>query len=120
MSQLDLGRRFGLIGGDIFHGALTLDQLFSARPMPGYADLRAPLAGLYICGRTRIQAVASPAPSGHIAADAASERPDAGYLVRLWRWFLQATCTLGVYSCVSKNSATVYSSGLSPRQTKSK
>jgi phytoene dehydrogenase-like protein len=42
MSQLDLGRRFGLIGGDIFHGALTLDQLFSARPMPGYADLRAP------------------------------------------------------------------------------
>jgi phytoene dehydrogenase-like protein len=49
MSQLDLERRFGLIGGDIFHGALTLDQLFSARPMLGHADLRAPLAGLYIC-----------------------------------------------------------------------
>jgi phytoene dehydrogenase-like protein len=37
MSQLDLERRFGLIGGDIFHGALTLDQLFSARPMLGHA-----------------------------------------------------------------------------------
>jgi phytoene dehydrogenase-like protein len=50
MSQLNLERRFGLIGGDIFHGALTLDQLFSARPMLGHADLRAPLAGLYMCG----------------------------------------------------------------------
>ena len=50
MSPLDLERTFGLIGGDIFHGALTLDQLFSARPMLGHADYRAPLAGLYMCG----------------------------------------------------------------------
>jgi phytoene dehydrogenase-like protein len=49
-SPLDLERTFGLIGGDIFHGALTLDQLFSARPMLGHADYRAPLAGLYMCG----------------------------------------------------------------------
>ena len=40
MSPLDLERTFGLIGGDIFHGALTLDQLFSARPMLGHADYR--------------------------------------------------------------------------------
>ena len=39
---LDLEREFGLIGGDIFHGALTLDQLFSARPMLGHADYRVP------------------------------------------------------------------------------
>jgi len=50
LSPLDLEREFGLIGGDIFHGALTLDQLFSARPMLGHADYRGPLAGLYLCG----------------------------------------------------------------------
>jgi phytoene dehydrogenase-like protein len=50
MSPLDLERTFGLVGGDIFHGALTLDQLFSARPMLGYGNYRGPLAGLYMCG----------------------------------------------------------------------
>ena len=50
LSPLDLERTFGLIGGDIFHGALSLDQLFSARPMLGYADYRGPLKGLYMCG----------------------------------------------------------------------
>src|SRR5262245_20645035 len=49
-SPLDLERTFGLIGGDIFHGALSLDQLFSARPMLGYGNYRGPLAGLYMCG----------------------------------------------------------------------
>jgi phytoene dehydrogenase-like protein len=50
LSPLDLEREFGLLGGDIFHGALTLNQLFSARPMLGYADYRGPLKGLYHCG----------------------------------------------------------------------
>jgi phytoene dehydrogenase-like protein len=50
MSPLDLERTFGLVGGDIFHGALQLDQLFSARPMLGHADYRGPLRGLYLCG----------------------------------------------------------------------
>ncbi|HLW22927.1 MAG TPA: NAD(P)/FAD-dependent oxidoreductase [Steroidobacteraceae bacterium] len=49
-SPLDLERSFGLTGGDIFHGALSLDQLFSARPMLGHGDYRGPLAGLYMCG----------------------------------------------------------------------
>ena len=49
-SPLDLERRFGLIGGDIFHGKMGLDQLFSARPMIGAADYRMPLKGLYLCG----------------------------------------------------------------------
>ena len=49
-SPLDLERVFGLPSGDIFHGALTLDQLFSARPMLGHADYRMPLPGLYLCG----------------------------------------------------------------------
>jgi phytoene dehydrogenase-like protein len=49
-SPLDLEREFGLTGGDIFHGALTLDQLFSARPVLGFADYRSPIDGLYLCG----------------------------------------------------------------------
>jgi phytoene dehydrogenase-like protein len=50
LSPLDLEEVFGLVGGDIFHGALTLDQLFWARPALGYADYRGPVAGLYHCG----------------------------------------------------------------------
>ncbi len=50
LSPLDLERTFGLVGGDIFHGALSLDQIFSARPMLGHADYRAPIPGLYMCG----------------------------------------------------------------------
>ena len=50
MSPLDLERTFGLVGGDIFHGALSLDQLFSARPVLGHGNYRGPLPGLYMCG----------------------------------------------------------------------
>jgi phytoene dehydrogenase-like protein len=50
LSPLDLEREFGLIGGDIFHGALTLDQLFSARPVLGHGNYRTPVRGLYLCG----------------------------------------------------------------------
>jgi phytoene dehydrogenase-like protein len=50
LSPADLEREFGLVGGDIFHGALTLDQLWSARPLLGYADYRGPIEGLYLCG----------------------------------------------------------------------
>jgi phytoene dehydrogenase-like protein len=49
-SPLDLERKFGLMGGDIFHGALGLDQLWSNRPFMGYGDYRTPIEGLYICG----------------------------------------------------------------------
>ncbi|HEY2590350.1 MAG TPA: NAD(P)/FAD-dependent oxidoreductase [Steroidobacteraceae bacterium] len=50
LSPLDLEERFGLIGGDIFHGALGLDQLWAARPVLGYGDYHTPVAGLYLCG----------------------------------------------------------------------
>ncbi|HEY8246064.1 MAG TPA: NAD(P)/FAD-dependent oxidoreductase [Hyphomicrobium sp.] len=50
LSPLDIEQRFGMVDGDIFHGALSLDQLFSARPRLGYADYRMPLGGLYLCG----------------------------------------------------------------------
>jgi phytoene dehydrogenase-like protein len=50
LSPFDLQNIFGLPDGDIFHGSLTLDQLFSARPMLGFADYRMPIPGLYLCG----------------------------------------------------------------------
>ena len=50
LTPLDLEREFGLVGGDIFHGALGLDQLFSARPVLGHGNYRAPVRGLYLCG----------------------------------------------------------------------
>ena len=49
-SPLDLERKFGLIGGDIFHGAMGLDQLWAARPVLGHGDYRSPVQGLYLCG----------------------------------------------------------------------
>ncbi|MFB3737819.1 MAG: phytoene desaturase family protein [Candidatus Velamenicoccus archaeovorus] len=45
----DMEREWGLIGGNIFHGELSADQLFHMRPAPGYADYRTPIAGLYQC-----------------------------------------------------------------------
>jgi phytoene dehydrogenase-like protein len=50
LSPLDLEEKLGLAGGDIFHGALGLDQLWAARPMLGYGDYRTPFKGLYLCG----------------------------------------------------------------------
>lgn len=49
-SPADLENEFGLTGGDIFHGQLSLDQLFALRPLMGYAKYRGPLKGLYHCG----------------------------------------------------------------------
>ncbi|HYM48887.1 MAG TPA: NAD(P)/FAD-dependent oxidoreductase, partial [Burkholderiaceae bacterium] len=49
-SPADLESEFGLTGGDIFHGQLSIDQLFSMRPVLGYARYRGPIAGLYHCG----------------------------------------------------------------------
>ena len=69
-SPLDLERDFGLIGGDIFHGALSLNQLFSARPMLGYADYRGALPGLYLCGAGTHPGGGVTGAPGHNAAKA--------------------------------------------------
>jgi len=50
LSPQDLENKFGLIGGDIFHGCMSLDQLFSARPVLGHGSYRSPIKGLYMCG----------------------------------------------------------------------
>ncbi len=50
LTPLDLERVFNLTGGNIFQGAMPLHQLFAFRPVPGYADYRTPIRGLYLCG----------------------------------------------------------------------
>ena len=77
LSPLDLEETFGLIGGDIFHGALTLDQLFWARPILGHADYRSPLAGLYHCGSGAHPGGGVTGAPGHNAARA---------ILTDWRW----------------------------------
>ncbi len=50
LSPVDLERKFGLIGGDIMHGHMSLDQLWAARPVLGNGSYRSPITGLYMCG----------------------------------------------------------------------
>ena len=50
LSPLDLERRFGITGGNIFHGEMSLDQMFVMRPVAGWARYRTPVKGLFLCG----------------------------------------------------------------------
>jgi phytoene dehydrogenase-like protein len=50
LSPLDLERRFGIAGGNIFHGEMSLDQMFVLRPVAGWARYRTPIQGLWLCG----------------------------------------------------------------------
>jgi len=50
LAPTDLEEKFGLVGGDIMHGHMSLDQLWAARPVLGHGSYRGPIAGLYMCG----------------------------------------------------------------------
>lgn len=50
LSPLDLERTFGITGGNIMQGAMNLNQIYAMRPVPGWADHRTPVEGLYLCG----------------------------------------------------------------------
>jgi phytoene dehydrogenase-like protein len=50
LTPLDLERTYGLTEGNIFHGDLSLEQLFFMRPVPGWSQYRTPVTGLYLCG----------------------------------------------------------------------
>src|SRR5262249_10610468 len=63
LTPLDLERTFNLTGGNIFQGAMTLNQLFFLRPVVGYANYRTQIRGLYLCG-----AAAHPGGGGSGAA----------------------------------------------------
>jgi phytoene dehydrogenase-like protein len=70
LSPLDLQRDFSLPSGDIFHGALSLDQIYSLRPMLGYAAYRMPVPGLYLCGSGAHPGGGVTGAPGHNAAQA--------------------------------------------------
>jgi len=76
ISPLDLERDFALTHGNIFQGDMTLDQLFFMRPVPGYADYRTPVRGLYLCG-------ACTHPGGGVMG--AAGRNAAREILRDWR-----------------------------------
>ena len=50
LTPLDLEREFGLTGGNIFHGEMSVDQMFMLRPVSGWARYRTPIRGLFMCG----------------------------------------------------------------------
>jgi len=50
LTPVDLEQRFGLTGGNIMQGVMSLSSLSFMRPVPGYADYRTPVRGLYLCG----------------------------------------------------------------------
>ncbi|HVF93056.1 MAG TPA: NAD(P)/FAD-dependent oxidoreductase, partial [Sphingomonas sp.] len=82
-SPLDLERKFGLIGGDIFHGQMGLDQLWAARPVLGHGDYRAPIRGLYMCGSGTHPGGGVTGAPGHNAAHAIlADRSIIGRLLR--------------------------------------
>ncbi len=75
-SPLDLERKFGLIGGDIMHGSMGLDQLWAARPVLGHGDYRGPIKGLYMCGAGTHPGGGVTGAPGHNAAHAIlADRP---------------------------------------------
>lgn len=75
-SPLDLERKFGLIGGDIFHGTMGIDQLWAARPVLGHGDYRGPIRGLYMCGSGTHPGGGVTGAPGHNAARAIlADRP---------------------------------------------
>jgi phytoene dehydrogenase-like protein len=69
-SPLDLERKFGLVGGDIFHGRMSLDQLWAARPILGYGEYRGPIDGLWMCGSGTHPGGGVTGAPGHNAAHA--------------------------------------------------
>ncbi len=50
LTPLDMERRYGITGGNIFHGEMSLDQMFVMRPVAGWARYRTPVEGLWLCG----------------------------------------------------------------------
>ncbi len=70
LTPLDLEREYGLTGGNIFHGAMMVNQLFDSRPIPGGGGYRTPIDGLYLCGAGTHPGGAVMGAAGHNAATA--------------------------------------------------
>jgi phytoene dehydrogenase-like protein len=80
ITPLDLERTYHLTGGNIFQGAMPLDQLFSSRPLPALANYRGPFDGLYLCGAGTHPGGGVMGANGHngaqVALADAGKRPD--------------------------------------------
>jgi phytoene dehydrogenase-like protein len=68
ITPLDIEREYGLTEGNIFQGAMFLDQLFGSRPLPELSDYRTPVAGYYLCGAGTHPGGGVMGASGHNAA----------------------------------------------------
>lgn len=66
----DLEKTFGLTGGNIFHGAMGLDQLYSMRPVPLLSNYQSPVSGLYLCGSGSHPGGGVMGAAGKLAAEA--------------------------------------------------
>ena len=82
-SPTDLERKFGLVDGDIFHGRMSIDQLWAARPVLGHGDYRSPISGLYLCGAgTHPGGGVTGAPGHNAAREILKDRSVLGRLLR--------------------------------------
>ena len=84
LSPKGLERKFGLMGGDIMHGHMSLDQLWSARPMLGHGGYRGPIENLYMCGAGTHPGGGVTGAPGHNAA-AVVLRDARGWFAPRWR-----------------------------------
>ena len=83
LSPKGLERKFGLAGGDIMHGNMSLDQLWSARPVLGHGAYRGPFKGLYMCGAgTHPGGGVTGAPGHNAAREVIADRSLFGRLLR--------------------------------------
>jgi phytoene dehydrogenase-like protein len=85
LSPLDLERVFGLVGGDIMHGAMSLDQLWAARPVLGHGSYRGPIRNLYMCGAGTHPGGGVTGAPGHNAAQIMIGDQRARWRRRRWR-----------------------------------
>lgn len=84
LTPLDLEREFGLVDGDIFHGMLSPDQMFSARPVLGHGNYRAPIRDLYLCGAGSHPGGGVTGAPGHNAAREIIRDLKGGIFTRRW------------------------------------
>ena len=86
LSPLDLERTFGMVGGDIMHGRMSLDQLWAARPILGHGDYRGPIRHLYMCGAgTHPGGGVTGAPGHNAAREILADRSIASRMLRPFR-----------------------------------
>ncbi|OHD08040.1 phytoene desaturase family protein [Sphingopyxis sp. RIFCSPHIGHO2_12_FULL_65_19] len=83
LSPKGLERKFGLVGGDIMHGNMSLDQLWAARPVLGLGGYRGPVKGLYMCGAGTHPGGGVTGAPGHNAAQVILR--DRGLFAPKWR-----------------------------------